>query len=473
MFVLNDKPAGQFSSVKVIAVNGVINQSISNGGVSKKEVTNESVEIVSKRTYDSKTFKNPSGTYTTQLFNNGIFFFDGFEYVELEKMSSPVLEKKVIPVSEKPESNYFSFGQYLIYKGINLSVENHELVLRDFNGKKIKSLSRPFATDSNNDTSLGEYVFDFDKDSRFLSLGVEIDNYWLNKAVYPIKVDPVTYSNLGGSILYFGDVSNFNGVTFSIRPYTFPDDCQIINTGNWSYGGNERLYRGFIEYNTSAINESSIIRRININFYAVWFGLEDDPRNSQISLTRFNNTPILNFDNYPDNNEGHKKLWNDIDNYSSTGRGYYVLNTTAFNLVQDNNVDLNLGDIAVADFESQLDEDYFGFGIVDTNNSFLQYPNAQLIIFPMSGCGYNSSMYIEYYPDCAPPFSDYWYCNTTCIIENKDYQVHYRLYAYEHCDLQLWGDTNLSFKAEGSFIYIHPGAIISFYNTSKIYGQLD
>jgi hypothetical protein len=55
-------------------------------------------EIISKRTYNSKTFQNSNGQFQTEIYSRDMFFYDGEQFVELDKFSNPLVEKKIIEV---------------------------------------------------------------------------------------------------------------------------------------------------------------------------------------------------------------------------------------------------------------------------------------------------------------------------------------------------------------------------------------
>jgi len=312
----------------------------------------ESYEVLSKRTYNSKTFKNLDGTYTSEISNGDIFFFDGKEYVELEKLSEPTLEKKDIILNEIPKSNVVDFGNYVLYEGVNVSLENYKLVLKDGNNKIVKSLARPFSTDANGSVSLGE--FDFELKGRKLNLDVVVDEDWLANAEYPVVVDP-TYIFNNDSGVYDGDV------------FLFLDwGTRTIDGNMISISGPIVTLRGFIEFNTSAISDDVIVTDVDLNVSVIVpYGVGDT-----INITRFNNSQITNNITYPNNGSGNIWLWQDLGT-GPNNLGYYLTDLTDFQTTGNKTFDL--GTNADMDLKSQLVNDFFAIGIVGSDETTSDY----------------------------------------------------------------------------------------------------
>ena len=441
VFSIND-------SVRVISGKGTLVLSAEELSKMSSQVTvgeskinySEPYEVLSKRTYNSKTFKNLDGTYTSEISKGDIFFFDGEEYVELEKLSEPTLEKKDIILNEIPKSNVVDFGNYILYEGVNVSLENYKLVLKDGNNKIVKSLARPFSTDANGSVSLGE--FDFELKGRKLNLDVVVDEDWLAEASYPVVVDP-TYLFNNDSGVYDGYVwSSGSRATTSI----------VIIVGNL-FGF---LDRGFIEFNTSAISNDVSVTNVILNITSI--GSFSDVHHN-VSISRFNNSHISNPTNYSDTISGNQALYNNISSgYNSLG--YYRINLTNFYNNNTNHA-FDLGANADMDLKSQLPNDFFGVGLVSINNNIFI---ADLVVFNSSEAGGTSSgpqLFVTYTGGaCNPENIGGFICNTACSYNSGTYHILGHITVQDSCVLTLSGTANFDFDNTNLNIYVQPGGEI-------------
>jgi len=412
----------------------------------------EPYEVLSKRTYNSKTFKNPDGTYTSEISNGDIFFFDGEEYVKLEKLSEPTLEKKDIILNEIPKSNVVDFGDYILYEGVNVSLGNYELVLKDGNDKIVKSLARPFSTDANGSVSLGE--FDFELKGRNLNLDVVVDEDWLANAEYPVVVDP-TYSFDNDSGVYDGYV--VSGITRVIIQ---------INVGRRKFLDGTLLLRGFIEFNTSAISNDVSVTNVILNITSI--GSFTDIHNN-VSISRFNNSHISNPTNYSDNSSGNQALFNNISSgYNSLG--YYLINLTNFYNNNTNHA-FDLGANADMDLKSQLPNDFFGVGLVSTEKVIAVDDGDEVSINSSDAGGTSSGpkLLVSYTGGaCNPENLGGFICNTTCSYNSGTYQIWGNITVQDSCVLTLSGTANFDFDNPNLNIYVYPGGEIRISGSAGI-----
>ena len=405
----------------------------------------EPYEVISKRTYNSKTFKNPDGTYTSEISNGDIFFFDGEEYVELGKLSEPILEKKDIILNEIPKSNVVDFGDYILYEGVNVSLENYKLVLKDGNNKIVKSLARPFSTDANGSVSLGE--FDFELKGRNLNLDVVVDEDWLAEASYPVVVDP-TYIFNNDSGIYDGSVDSLGNREPLISISSFVVGTML--SSNFPV-------RSFIEFNTSAISNDVSVTNVILNITSI--GSFTDIHNN-VSISRFNNSHISNPTNYSDTTLGNKALFNNISSgYNSLG--YYLINLTNFYNNNTNHA-FDLGANADMDLKSQLPNDFFGVGLVSTERFISE--EQDYASFNSSEAGGTSSgpkLIVSYTGGaCNPELAGGFTCNTICSYNSGTYNILGHITVQDSCVLTLSGTANFDFDNTNLNIYVQPGGEI-------------
>lgn len=378
-------------------------------------------EVIEKRTYNSQTNQNKDGSFTTTIFGRNAFFYDGEQYVELNKVSEPRLEKKEIALEQKPFyiNNVFDFGEYKIHSGINISIENEELILRDAKGNVVGSLPRPFSTDANGDVSLDEYVIEIkgignEKDKtgliddligegdgnenkvdgegydRMLSIKVRVDKQWLKDAEYPVVVDPeVTLNNASG--VYSGTSRWSSNLEYSrvdnssfIYPAAIPHDAVYI--GNNSYNSLVNFYyldRGFYNFDLSSIPGGVKITDTKINLTINQNGTSQSSSacpplfdNSNIiwggpsvNITRLNNTHVGDFSVFPYTGDGNQSLF-----FNLTGNGapgdVYVSNVLPFYSSKGDQVVYDLGSQADQDVQDQMGNlGFFSIAFVSNNET--------------------------------------------------------------------------------------------------------
>ena len=330
-------------------------------------------EIISKRTYNSQTYSNNDGTYTSVIAGGAIFFYDGQEYVEIDKISSPLIEKKIITLNEIPKSNLIDFGAYQLHKGVDVSISSDgELLISDANKKIIQVLPRPFSFDVNNDTIMNDYKIEMiDGINKKFSLKVEVDKNWLQNADYPVEVDPtITLDSTSG--IYGGYIDQ------QVTSYYRYPGSDFILLGRDLYG----YKRGFIEFDTSSIPDSAVINNVILTF-TVSQSFPTDVALDMINITRFNNTKINNLTKYTDDDTGNNLLGSNIA--TGTGRPAYVAKSIELETTGDKIFDL--GTNADNDLQNQLTGNYFGVGIRHwyDNPQAPLYHDAEIILSPTQG----------------------------------------------------------------------------------------
>lgn len=332
-------------------------------------------DVIQKRTYNTKTFENPDGSFTAQIGGGQIYFFDGEGYVELEKFSSPLIDKKIITLDKIPKKNIFDFGTYELYKGVEVELsEEGDLFFVDANNKLIRALPRPFSTDVNGEVSMGDYVVDvrenepgfldrrgesyFEKYDRVLELGVRVDERWLKGASYPVVVDPTVVLDVNSGI-YDGDV-NSDG--------TRDDDDTMLSIGVVF------IYpiRAFIDFNTSSIPDTATIGEINLTLIAG--GYNDPP--ATVDIGPLNGVRANDSILYPNNVSGNTALFNDLGTYVVGSP--YVDDSTAFQVGIVTQRNFTLGSSANIDLQNNLTQDFFTVGFVGSDEDI--FANWGLIV---------------------------------------------------------------------------------------------
>jgi hypothetical protein len=448
---------------------------------------NLSNEVISKRTYTSRTFKNPDGSFTAEINNVDIFFFDGNEFVDLNKISIPQISKKDIILNKTPENNLIYFGNYNLHKGIKVSLENYNLIIRDANKKILKQFPRPFSVDSRGNREMNEFVIK--QNGSNLSLYVDVDKNWLANAKYPVTVDPA-YNLTNNTGLYqgFAQQQNYNAYTKTDIYDTSTFQWLFIGNGTFSWGGMYYYFQWpFLEFNTSIINDSVTISNVVLNLS--YSNVVYPNGSSTFNVTRFNNTRISNSTIYPDTDAGNHKLFDDISNVgSSVGGGFYSSNIL-FNMTYEchteydvddnpitvctewyNNVSVDLGSSADSDLKAQLTKDYFSVGLVTNNNS---KDCGNLI----TGCYFHSGIYdpegspklfVTYSTGgaCTYSGSGDWTINETCNIVGQAVTMTGNLIIQDVGLLNITGGTNITFSGANRYIYVYKGGQIFIYTKS-------
>ena len=436
-------------------------------------------ELKEKRTYNSQTYKNPDGTFTAVIGARDIFFFDGSEYVEIANISEPRIEKKEIILNKKPKSNVFDFGTYTLHQGVNVTIENDELVLRDANNKTLKILPKPFATDANGSIINGSYIIElnnfrgfkkvffnnYGKDNEtILKLSVEIDSEWLNNAEYPVVVDPTV-------IIGYPDKKNISidgyAQLWSGSYSRFVGDSTFKIGGTLSLGQQQK-YRGFIEFNTSGIPDDVASINdvdINISVQSTTYGVGDF-----VAIIRMNNSQPSNNTGdsarFPNNQSGNNDLFNILN---GTDGGVYLKELTDFQTIGPKYLDL--GTSADTDLKNQLVIDFFAVGINGSDES----TDAKYIEINSSEAvdGYNDpdisipKLIVTYTGGgCDPEGAGGWTCSSTCTFTGGTYGILDNIYVQDACVLTLDGAT-FSFQFVNKYIYVYPGGQIYIKNNGR------
>jgi hypothetical protein len=380
-------------------------------------------DVVDMRSYNSKTFGNEDGTYRTEIYSRDLFFYDGDQFVDLDKFSIPVIEKMIIPVDEIPEENVFDFGTYVLHKGVKYYLEEDgTLSVRDAKDKLIKALPKPFAIDSEGDVSFGSYVIYFDNDSRVLDLNVEIDRDWLDNAVYPIEVDPIEGLPCQ-SDCYDGPISGWV-ISHPVEGYSRREGFLLVGSSNSSglYGEAESdynyIYRGFLEFNTSSIPDDAVITQITLIVPKV---SQSYDFRQNISIARFNHSQISNNETYPRNSSGNKKLFEDIGE-GANGLGYYLVNRTQFAVPENQNfteVKINLPPLATFDLQDNLENEFFALGFqgsYETSEFRTESGHVNLVGYFTSEGYYPIKLIVEYSGGPCDPeiLAGDWDCSSEC-----------------------------------------------------------
>jgi hypothetical protein len=154
---------------------------------------------------------------------------------------------------------------------------------------------------------------------------------------------------------------------------------------------------------------------------------------------------------------------------SSTTNGYNtVLSASEYKIVNGlgkGPIDIDLGDVAVADLESQLEFGCFSVGFAagqygaDPTNMEIQtsestFPPELHVVFE------GDFNYCD-----TPPFGDFS-CNRTCTYINQEVKVPENLHVYDSCTLGLAGNTNMSFLGINSSIYVYKQGMVWINDTA-------
>lgn len=381
MFLLIIEISFVSATIIIPDYNKPILNSLEDDKISEEEIIEEpktNNEIISKRTYNSRTFKNSDGTYTAEINSGRIFFYDGNQFVELEKLSNPIIEKKEITLDKIPNTNIFDFGTYTLHEGLTANIENHELVLKDANNETIIKLPRPFSTDANGNILENDYIIN--QNENILEIFVMVKKEWLKNSNYPIIVDPdTTLSTVTG--IYDGHVSE------SIGPISRSDTLATINIGT-NFAGDES--RGFIEFDTSSILDTVMIDGVElITTVSFPFCVT-----CTIDITSFEGKKIegniIDYENLPG---GNSNLFNHI----GTGQGTplkYVIGSTLYRTSGTKTI--SLGPDANDDLQNQLTGDYFGIGLLSTGATTRFESNEGIF-------GNRPKLIVTYRGACDPP----------------------------------------------------------------------
>lgn len=373
------------------SIESTSNEELNNNKIiNDEENTETSNEIISKRTYNSRTFNNLDGSYTAKISSGRIFFYDGNQYIEMEKLSNPMIEKKDIALEKIPNTNIFDFGVYTLHEGITASIENYELVLKDSNNEIIKKLARPFSTDAKGNVLENAYIINQKENT--LKIFVEVDEQWLENANYPIIVDP-TFTLTGTAVTYDGYLEKIGP-----SPLIRIDSSDIIRISD-SGGPFPTIRRGFMEFDTSIIPDNvesidNVVLRIYVH----------NPCPSAlclITITSFEGNKINLIVNYPDDSTGNTALWNDILNGFGTPTKY-IIGSTHFQTIGTKNIDLT--NAADFDLKSQLVGNFFGMGFLSPSDAGPEFRSSEYstsFLRPQLIVTYTLSL-------CTPPLVGDW-----------------------------------------------------------------
>jgi hypothetical protein len=433
-------------------------------------------EIVEKRTYTSRTFKNKDGSYTAEIYRGSIFFFDGKYFIDLANISSPVIEKKDVILDKIPDSNLIDFGTYALHKGVTPVMRDNNIIFIDYNNRPLLFLPPPYSTDADGKKSNDRYKTYFDGTN--LSIFVEVDSQWLKSARYPVVVDPSVSLGGGSSYSNFGSYSGF--IMIDRNPLS-----NGRNVHNWSLttGGSTDAYlfswhnytfRSFMEFNTSIIQDNAIISNVGLNLTVGSY------LNTiyNINITRLNNTQISNLTKFPNNSSGNAALWDALN--GSIG-GFYKNNLTSFSSLGSKFIDLGIS--ASTDLQNQLNNDYFSIGLKINNETHpFQY---NIIYIPIFNLGFNSNdsngsllgingtgesnlypkLIVTYTTSactssCTYSGSGDWCINQTCQISLTVPIVSGDLYIYDSGVLNLVSG-GINFTGANRNIYVYRGGRIN------------
>ncbi len=453
-------------------------------GLSGEVVRDLSEKEVHSKNYNSVTYANDDGSFTTEIYAGpDLFFYDGEDYVDVAELTTPELSKSIKILKEIPDDNVFDFGSFRLHKGVSASVEDDELVLRDANDKVMKTLARPYSFDASGDLIYNDYVLqgvDLAGKGEGYAVGgmeqgvvgggglsgggevggddgvsaggmertmrvlVEVDSDWLAGADYPVVVDPQTNLSAG----YDGDL-NYDG---PLDTYTRDVSSTSITMGDDSV--NSRIYVGFIDFDTSSISDTSTIDDVDllVNVATSTGGTNCDVTNMSDEVV-----------DYTDDASGNAALYDDIRNNNVD----YLANNNFCTSTGEKRLDL--GATADSTLENHLSANWFSVGMKTASTTLAEIYSSddstasnrpKLIVTYTSGGG-------EFTGTCSPPGSGSWQCNQTCNVNNQQYTiVSGDLEIYDACILNLTGTTNISFSAPNSNIYVYSGGEINLYDTA-------
>ncbi|MBS3091873.1 hypothetical protein J4466_00485 [Candidatus Pacearchaeota archaeon] len=467
IFRLLDVNAGILTGNSVKITGEAIKQEQINA--EKDKLIKEPVEVKEKRDYNSKTYKNPDGTYTAVISAGNEFFFNGTDFNYIEKISQPRIEKKDIILNRKPFPfrNVFEMGTYILAEGINASIdlETNELVLRDANNNILQILPRPFSVDANNNTLMNNYKI-YQKKQK-LTISVEVDKTWLDNAKYPVVIDPDTVTI---TQTYMGQVTLDYATNFYAR------GVNVTSIGWKSQSQDEgTTYRTFIEFDTTSIPDTSNVTNVTLNISVNSISFEQTPSCSQnmpevtTSISRFNSSKISNNNTYPTNSTGDEFLYNNISTgYNGLGTYRNGLNYT----LPGKEYSIDLGNNSYDDLKGQLTNNFFAIGIygspeestfecedsVDFNDSADVSGKPKLIV-----------TYADNAAGCTVPGSGDFTCNSTCVFTTQAVTINGGdLYIRDNCNLTLNGSSSISFTATDNYIFIYKGGQLNINNGSGI-----
>ena len=207
--------------IAVIVIIGVVVYGILIKDDSVNIAENKAITIKENNSYVISPINN---NVDLNSIKKEIFFFDGENFVEFEKLSNPLIEKKEIILDKIPEKNIFEFGSYELHRGVSALIENEELILRDANNKMVKKIPRPFSYDFNNDTIFNNFIIE--QEGNNLDVFVEVDYGWLKNAESPIVIDPSPRPTF-----FIGDQICDTTCTYTDQELSFALGDLYINSG--------------------------------------------------------------------------------------------------------------------------------------------------------------------------------------------------------------------------------------------------
>ena len=153
-------------------------------------------DIISKRAWNTKAFRGEKkGEINWRIYLNRVHFFDGGQWVDLNLLSYPAIEKRKYILTGKPPLQEtvtrFRTDNYLLHKGINASInESKGITFSDAQNTEISGMAQAYIIDAGGNTLTGNYQI-LQKGQK-LEIFATFDSSWLTNAQYPIIVDPDT-----------------------------------------------------------------------------------------------------------------------------------------------------------------------------------------------------------------------------------------------------------------------------------------
>lgn len=410
-----------------------------------------SYELSEGRTYTSQIFKNNDNTFTAVLSAGNMFYFDGDNFMDINTISEPMIQKENIYLEKMPETLEIPKSTFKLGKGISAKIdEEGNLMIKDAKETIIGYLTRPFSIDNKSNILLMDY--EISQINNELTLGVKFDEKWFETAEYPVLIDPsLTLTNNTG--IYDGHMT---AIARDDTSNSFIVGCSRTN-----------LRRGFIEFNTSTVSDSVTITDIWLGFTIIDVGATFAGHN--VTITRFNNSQISSNITYPTNVTGNTKLYNIIP--TGTGSPSYLVNSTSFQTTGLKILDL--GASSDTDLQNQLSADYFGVGFFATSDAPYTCDsgdaNANININSSEG-GKSATgpKLLVTYTSCPNFISGDQYCNNTCTYISSSKTVPGDLYVQDSCTLTLGGNTKFYWDTLGHYIYIYKGGTIFLNDTAQL-----
>ncbi|MGB2762060.1 MAG: Calx-beta domain-containing protein [Minisyncoccales bacterium] len=183
---------------------------------------------------------NPDGTHTIKIYGTPLNYYNGRKWVSLNGLSLP--EKTDIILKNKEDIDLkaifsnedyikFKLGSYELAEGIDIYIEDDELLIKDAKNNLIKTLSRPFSYDAEENKVFCDFETEQDSNNN-LDIFVKVPADWLlsDERIYPVTIDPTDTTSTNNMDSYVR--MNYPITNYGIEDYFYLGNANFETNRN-------------------------------------------------------------------------------------------------------------------------------------------------------------------------------------------------------------------------------------------------